>query len=68
MKKMLLQPFALEKESLDENDKTEVVFNEPTPWLNPIVVVHNDSGNAVFFMKGRNPNYKVASINQKSHV
>ena len=68
MKKMLLQPFALGKESLDENDKTEVVFNEPTPWLNPIVVVHKDSGNVVFFMKGRNPNYKVASINQKSHV
>ena len=68
MKKMLLQPFALGKESLDENDKTEVVFNESTPWLNPIVVVHKDSGSAVFFMKGRNPNYKVASINQKSHV
>ena len=53
---MLLQPFALGKESLDENDKTEVVSNEPTPWLNPIVVAHKDSGNAVFFMKGRNPN------------
>ena len=52
---MLLQPFGLGKESLDENDKTEVVSNEPTPWLNPIVVAHKDSGNAVFFHEGPQP-------------
>ena len=33
-----------ELKSLEENDIIEVVSNEPTPWLNPLIVVHKDSG------------------------
>ena len=61
-------PFALREKVarekiLDENDIIEVVSNEPTPWLNPIVAVHEDSDNTFFSMKVRNVDFKVTSVN-----
>ena len=61
-------PFALREKVarekiLDENDIIEVVSNEPTPWLNPIVAMHKDSDNTFFSMKVRNVDFKVASVN-----